>query len=142
MNHPSNASRSPFCSVTVFSRRGVERPSICNVERTTNSALVIRHETKVLHANVGQPEFVQLLSQIHNMSSKCPITVLLLSNLCPCLTYVQVLSHKSKYCPLQIQSLSSWPPTNPTFVLSLFKLFTRILLKIAGQSLDKFWQCY
>ena len=50
----------------------------------------------MLHANVGQPEFVQFLP----VSRICPTYVQVMTKIWLCLTFVQALSHISNFCPL------------------------------------------
>ena len=74
------------------------------------------------------------LSRVCLMSRICPIHVLFMSRICPCLMFVRTLSRKSNFCPLQIQFLSS----NPPFVQYLSSFFGIIPQKFARQTLDNF----
>ena len=75
---------------------------------------------------------------VQKMSNACPTIVLILSNLCPCPSFVQVLSYKSYYCPGKIQFLSKRPHSDPNNVLTMSNLLACTYQKVAGQSLDKY----
>ena len=93
-------------------KRGVRAFSLNGRKNERRTFREVKEDVQngVLHANVGQPHFVQYLS----MSRTCPICVQLLSSSCQTHVLVHLLSRFCLTNPTIVQLISSFCPQGQT----------------------------